>query len=159
MAVAGIRADIRGMKQLQRKLQALGSPARQRKAMRPGITKASRLIAKAAKKYVPKGEGLTPGGEKRTHLRTAISQNVKTYASGNVVGVIGPRRVKDTKAFHGPIIEKGTDERSTKKGTSRGRGPAFNFLAKAIDTAGPSARAVLSREIKAQIEKLAMQTK
>lgn len=53
-----------------------------RKVIRPAITKAGRLIAKTAKRLAPKETGL---------LRKSIASKVKTYKSGSVVAIIGPR--------------------------------------------------------------------
>lgn len=55
-----------------------------RKHARRGMTKASRIVANAAKSNVPKESGL---------LRMSIASKIKTYTRRNtVVGIIGPRR-------------------------------------------------------------------
>lgn len=69
-------------KQLSRTL-----PKTAKKALRSGVAKGSRLLAKRAKSRVHKGHGGVPG-----LLKKSIGQKVKVYKRGEVVGIIGPRK-------------------------------------------------------------------
>lgn len=58
------------------------TPAVQRRLSRPGITKGARVINRAARANAPRRSG---------ELRRALWYVVRTYRSGVVAGVIGPR--------------------------------------------------------------------
>ena len=82
MADLGIKLELLGDKDIDRMLRGW-SPVVQRRITRPGITKVSRMVAKQAKKSAPKKSGV---------LKASIGQVVRTYKSGVVVGIVGPRK-------------------------------------------------------------------
>lgn len=96
-----IRVDMLGAKDLQRMLVGW-KPAAMRRIVRPGVDKSSRVVSRAAKARVSVETGL---------LKRSIGVRVRTYPSGNVVGVVGPR-----KGFKRPIIRT----RATGKGQAKG---------------------------------------
>jgi HK97 gp10 family phage protein len=74
-------AEIEGVTQTLNAFALLGNRIR-KKGVRRAVTKTSRSISKIAKSNAPRETGL---------LKKSIGQKVKTYPSGNVVGIIGPR--------------------------------------------------------------------
>lgn len=76
------RVELVGYADLERMLRGW-SPAAQRRISRPGVAKASRLVARIAKQNAPRQSGL---------LRASIGSKVRTYRSGVVAGVVGPRK-------------------------------------------------------------------
>ncbi len=75
-----------GFRQVEKQLTKV-LPKTAKKALKSGVGKGSRLLAKRAKGRVNKGHGGVPG-----LLKKSIGQRVKVYKSSEVVGVIGPRK-------------------------------------------------------------------
>lgn len=76
-----IKVELLGDKEIDRML-AGWKPAARRRIVRPGISKSSRYVSRMARSMAPVRSGL---------LRKSIGVVVRTYPSGNVVGVVGPR--------------------------------------------------------------------
>jgi HK97 gp10 family phage protein len=80
---AFFRVKVSGHRELKRELEAVPEKI-QRKALRAGQTKASRIVIKEARAKVPVRFGL---------LKKSIGRRSKTYRkTGVVLSVIGPRR-------------------------------------------------------------------
>lgn len=131
--VVVIRQRLRGTAEAEAVLAGLKQSARN-KLLRPGVGKAARLVARAAKAAAPKG----PTGQ----LKRAVGSKVATTRKGTVVGLIGARtgyRVVDERGrAHDPakvvhIVERGRKAVRAKPGKAlllrgvpgRGGGPAF----------------------------------
>lgn len=97
----GVKVELLGANQV-RSLLTGWKPSTQRRMIRPAVTKGARIISRATKREAPKESGL---------LKKSIGTKVKTYKSGVVVGIIGPR-----KGFRRPVIVS----RATKKGERKG---------------------------------------
>lgn len=85
----------------------------------------------------------------------------KTSASRNTgLGAVsaGPRRQRPYKGFAGHLVEYGTNERSTKKGASRGRMPAKPFAEPAWESTKAEVEANVNREIGNEIVKVMRRT-
>ena len=116
---------LKGAAELERRLLGLKQSLRNR-ALRPGVTKAARAIAKAVKAALPRG----PTGL----LRKSIGQKVFTSRSRGVMGLVGARtgfaatvngvKVDPTKYLH--LVERGRKAVAMKgrKLMLRGRGRA-----------------------------------
>lgn len=88
-----IETQVVGMEEVKARLNLLKLNI-QKKALRRGITKISRLITKSAKAKAPKeigGKGSLARARAGTY-RKSIGQKVKTYSNGAVVGIIGARK-------------------------------------------------------------------
>ena len=131
---------------------------------RRGVTKASRVIAKDAK-----------GRTRHKEVKKALGQKVKTYSSGVVVGIIGPRSgrkavvpVKPERVYRTingrrvrirqPLPEQLKQEISVSRLARReefgsaASGPANPFLRPAFEANKKEAQEIIAREIRAGIE-------
>jgi HK97 gp10 family phage protein len=116
-----IRMRITGVAELISKLRTLDDKVR-RKALRSGIAKAGRIIAKDAKDRVQRRSG---------QLARSIGSKVKVYRNGGaVVAIVGPRKgfkiIVDGKPVdpvrYAHLVEAGTSHSA-----------AFPFLRPAVD--------------------------
>lgn len=90
MANTPITMTLRGHRELIAALDDIRSPATVRKIVRPAVQAAMSPINKAAKRKAPKRapiEGYSGG-----QLRKSIGIAMRTYPSGVIHGVIGPRK-------------------------------------------------------------------
>lgn len=151
-----LEARVEGLDAVLRKLTAVKDAVR-KKALRAGVTKASRLAAKAAKARAPKVSGA---------LKKSITQKVKTTPKGAVLGRVGPKRgevqpakrpgrqgavaARPTRYAH--LVEKGTGPSPARGGaTSRAR----PFLAPAWDEVKERAERIIADEVTAAVDKAA----
>ena len=148
---------VEGQRELRRALEQLPL-AVQRKALRPAVRAGSSVINKAAKAKAPRDKG---------DLRRSIGVKVKSYRSGVVVGVIGPRKghkvhlKTETRRRSGLLGLLGaTEEHDSFKvpakyahfvehGTSHSA--AKPFLRPAIEIAGPRAQRVMADRLRITI--------
>lgn len=86
--------NITGSKELARLLEDLPGKV-QKKVLRQGVSAASTPILKAIRGRVPKRSGLT---------KKSMARKVKTYKSGTVVSIMGPR--KDAAAMYKGKLHK-----------------------------------------------------
>lgn len=98
-----VKVEIFGEKELRRFLTGW-TPAKQRKFLRPAVTKGTRVIAKAVKREAPAETGL---------LKKSIGSKVVTYKSGTVVGIAGPR-----KGFKRPVVVSRAAGKGEQKGSA-----------------------------------------
>jgi len=127
----------------------------QRKAIRRGVTKGSRLIAKAAKKYAPRrGRKDATGATKKS-----IGQVVRTYKrTHTVLGVIGPRKgVQYSMAVgsksgamraHVPAKIAHLIEYGHAKGKGRAAAPAYPFMKPGFEQAEAAAFTALMTSLR-----------
>lgn len=113
--------------------------ARQRAAMRRGVTAAGQLEVQYARKAAPRQSGI---------LRRSLGKVVKTYAKSNTVvariGVVrgyewywdGQRRIPE---MYINAVEGGTKPRRTRSGAFRGKVNATRFLSRAANRAKSAA--------------------
>lgn len=158
--------EITGLQETMANLRALPG-ASQRAVLRPAVTKAASPVFRAAKDLAPVGDGRTPDGRKRPHMKRTIKKTrAKTYKrTGTVLIVLGPEK---NKAPHTHLVSEGTQAHDIvlskpaklknvilPKGTRiRHSGATPNpFMDNAGIAAGPQARAILEREIPVGIEK------
>ena len=149
MAKTPVAIQIRGTEEVARAMQKLTKASSVARVVRPGVTKAGRVVRKAAKSLAPRGKAPLEEGRKR--LYQALISKVKSYKSGNVVAIVGPDRKK--KAFHGVLVELGTTERQTKSGANRGSMPAFYFLDRALRQTAAQQFALVRADIPEQVDK------
>lgn len=133
-----------GDKKLIKKLKGL-STATQKKIVRPSVTKAVRVIAKDAKGRAPKDTGL---------LKKSIGQRVKTYRSGNISGIVGPRSgFKRTVEIDGKAVIKNPTKYSHLVEFGTSRKAARPFLRPALEAKKSEAVRIMTTEINANIKK------
>jgi HK97 gp10 family phage protein len=98
--------EVTGVRETMDNLAALPA-ASQRRVLRPAITKAAQPVLKKSKELAPVGDGLTPDGRTRPHLkRTLKKTRAKTNKrNGSIVVVIGPEK---NKAPHSHLVHDGT---------------------------------------------------
>jgi len=103
---AAFTAEIRGLKQVTRRLRKLPGKL-QRRVLRSAVQKSGTIIKKAAKKLVPVGEGTTSDGRPREHLKNTIERTrAKWYPkTGTMLVVVGPEK---NKGFHAHLVHDGT---------------------------------------------------
>ena len=163
-----VRID--GLKPLLKRLKEL-PPRVQRHVLRPAVTKASTPIVKTAKRLAPEGEGLTPDGRERPHLKKTITKTRAKLSrkTGTVVVVVGPEK---NKAPHSHLVHDGTVPHTITltKPLQLGRvtlpagfvihhpgSKANPFLSNAVEANRSKSQGILKREIRAGIEKQAKQ--
>lgn len=99
-----VKIRLEGDKDLVNVLEAF-KPAARRRIVRPPITKGVRLVVRAAKQKVPKETGT---------LKRSLGFVVRTYPSGTVAGIAGPRKgIVDEETgrnprFYAHLVEFGT---------------------------------------------------
>lgn len=144
MSKLKIKAKVEGLEALQKRLTQFKQSARNR-IVRPGVAKAGRILAKAAKQLAPRDTGL---------LKRSIGSAVRTYKSGYVLAVIGPRR-----GFRQQVIRGGKPQMAdpvnyahlVEYGTAHS--PARSFLRAAWDGSKKEAQEIIIAEIKKGIDK------
>jgi HK97 gp10 family phage protein len=117
-----------------------------RHALKTGVTKASRIVAKAAKQTAPVGE--------TGQLKRSIGQKVKVYSGrGVIVGIIGPR-----KGFRIVVDGKPVDPIHYARLVEFGHGgpapaPARPFLRTAWTQSRQAIMAVMAAEVQKALAK------
>lgn len=90
-----VKIRLEGDKDLINVLSAF-KPAARRRIVRPPITKGVRLVVRSAKRKVPKETGT---------LKRSLGFVVRTYSSGTVAGIAGPRKgIVDEKTGRNPRL-------------------------------------------------------
>ncbi len=131
---------------LQRKIANLGSPATQRRIIRPAVTQALAPINKAAKRKAPVETGL---------LKKSIGKKVAVVRrTGDIWGGVGIRKgfkqevtVDGKTEMRNPINYAHLVEFGTKNQ------PAKPFLRPALDEKRPEAMRILARVVKERLHK------
>jgi len=95
-----------GDKELQKRLEQL-APKLEKKALRRGVTKGMRQVAKLAKSNAPRETGT---------LKRSIGQKIKTVR-GSVYGIVGPRKGFKTAVT---VSKRGKKKRLTKSAEAKG---------------------------------------
>lgn len=137
--LTGLEALIQSMSDLKQSIQS--------RALRPAVTKGARIISKEAKRLAPKESGL---------LRKSIGTKVKTYKSGVVVAIIGPR---SKPSFRKTVTVNGRQQvrnpvnyaHLVEYGTVRTR--PHSFLRAAIQTKQGEVRRVMAEALRESILK------
>lgn len=101
-----VHAEVTGLEQVIKRLLKLPDRAR-RHALRPALGKAATIVAKKARSLAPTGEGMTPDGRPRPHLKKTIKKTrVKYYPSTEtLLAVVGPEK---NAAPHAHLVHDGT---------------------------------------------------
>lgn len=149
-----LTAKIDGLDAALKKLAALKDSI-QKKALRAGVAKASRLAAKAAKAQAPKASGT---------LKKSIAQKITTTKKQGVVGKVGakkgegvmvtrpgrtaPSLARPTRYAH--LVEKGTGASPARRGAPSRARP---FLRPAWQVVKAQAEKIIIEEINAAIAK------
>lgn len=141
MASFRIKGRLDGLQEVLANLDGVAKKVR-KKAVRTGVAKAGRLLARAAKANSPQGG--------TGQLKRSIGSKVKTYPSGVVVAIVGPRKgfaVVDAKGKkHDPaniahLVEFGH--------AGPHPAPAHPFLRPAFDTSKGACLQAIADEIAA----------
>lgn len=123
-----IRADIVGLTETLASLQAI-APKLRRKVLRPALSRATKPLVQAAKKFAARRSGL---------LAKSIKRKVRTYKNGGTLATIigpdsnlrkevtrqapwGPVQVTAVPAFYAHLVEFGTRPHSLAKGDQLAR--------------------------------------
>lgn len=139
----------------------------QRAVLRPALRKAGSVVAKQARKNIPKGAGLRPNGMPRKHLKQVVKvTSVKWYRNNDVFAItIGPQK---KAAPHAHLVHNGTKPRIVKlkkylilNGTHLPPGTIIRqpgnkaqpYMDNAVKQTGPQAAAKLKEAIIQGIEK------
>jgi HK97 gp10 family phage protein len=161
MASRVASVKVTGMKPLLKALKKLPENSRNR-VLKPATSKATTPVVKAAKKFIPLGEGLKPDGSPREHLRKTISKTrPKVYKNGSVVVTTGP---KFRAAPHSHLVDKGTKAHQITLTKPWGLVPAgtvlqhpgaqaAHFMDKALDAVGDKVQSTMEKGIAKGIEK------
>lgn len=97
MAV-GVTVELKGLQAALAALDGLKKTHRN-KIIRPAVTAASQMVLKSARANVPREAGL---------LKRSLIKKIKTYKSGKIIGIIGPKRgMKQTVHRKGALWGKG----------------------------------------------------
>lgn len=147
--------EIQGLAALQKALKQLPERA-QRAAVRPAVTKASRVVRKRAKQLMPKGPGFSyKDGQivMRKHLRQMMGVKVRTNKStGAVFARIGPVA---GPFYHAHLVEFGTTQRQHESGRPTGAAPAQHVLQRTFEQTKSQVASILVRETFVGIQKQA----
>jgi HK97 gp10 family phage protein len=105
----GKAVRVQGIDKVLRRLRVLPDKL-QRKVIRGAVSKSTTLVARDARKRIPKGTGTNEQGVPRKHLKNSIKTKTKTYKNtGTIVGVVGA----DKTAFHAHLVHNGTAPHTT----------------------------------------------
>lgn len=101
--LVGIKVD--GMRKTLKRLEAFPEKVQQR-VVRSAVGFALTPVMKQAKRDAPVGEGLTPDGRSRPHLKDTLKKKTKLYKNSGVsVAVVGHDY---RKAPHAILVHEGT---------------------------------------------------
>lgn len=120
-----VRFELEGFDQFRRMLDRLPAAAQQR-VVNPSLRSGARVIADATKAAAPIGER---GNLKRAGGFIRVSRNGADNGPFRRALRIGFRA---RGGSHALLVDKGTGERKTKTGASRGRSPARLFFDRAV---------------------------
>lgn len=151
-------------KQFRKRLEAL-APKLRKKIERSAITAAIRPIRQAAKANVPTRTG---------SLKKWIDTKVKTFRSGVVAGIVGPRRGQKIAARnywgktivispskYASLVEAGSKPHVIRRKDGQGNwawshpgSPATRFMSKAVSSTASKAQAILVSKIREGVNSL-----
>lgn len=135
------------MDELNKALNNLPDNIRQ-KVIRPAVKAACSPLESAYRNFLERHKSRFD----RPHTVEFVTSKVWRAPAGNAfVGIVGIRR-GHAQLVH--LLEKGTDERYTKAGEYRGRGPRLELLYKAFTVAKSQVQNILEQELTNRLQKL-----
>lgn len=134
------KVELTGVAEMMTRLRELPKRVRN-KVQRKGVQKANAVLKRGLKADAPKG--------RTKNLSKSVSAKVKTYRKAGPVGIVGAAVPQGAHAY---ITEKGTTERFTAKGKSRGKIAGSQWAEKSIRKNAPAAAQAIEQEIARGIE-------
>lgn len=121
-----MQLSVSGIKELDAMMRGLPSQV-QHNILLSIHKEAAKPLVEAAQSLAPVKKGLL-----KKSIGTASGGSIKRTGEIGLV-TVGPRRKGGYQGFHGHLVERGTKERRTKSGESRGVMPATPFMEPAFN--------------------------